>query len=291
VTAGLDDGTFNGVGDVPIYWRRAAPAGSPRAVMLVAHGYAEHIGRYERLFAHATGRGLAVAGLDHRGHGRSGGQRGHCTDFADLVTDLRTLAGMTASWWPGVPRVLFGHSMGGLVSFLYLLRHPETVITGALSAPAFGVPASAPWPLEDVVVFLGAVVPRLPLRSSLDESLLARDPAVGRAYVADPLVHRAATAGFFRAFRSAQASAEAETSRLQVPVLMMQGDADRIVLPSGTVRIAGRITGPHELVMLAGYYHELLNEPPPERDRVHGLLDAWFDRHLAGDVAPARPGC
>jgi alpha-beta hydrolase superfamily lysophospholipase len=259
--------------------------------VLLAHGYAEHVGRYEGFFAHATDRGLAVAAVDHRGHGRSGGQRGHCSDFAEMVTDLRTLAGMAASWWPGVPRVLFGHSMGGMIAFLYLLRHPETVIAAALSAPAFGVPAAAPWPLEDVVVFAGAIVPRLPLRSSLDPSLLARDPAVGRAYVADPLVHRAATAGFFRAFRSAQALAEAEASRLTVPLLVLQGDADRIVQPGATVGIASRLTGPHELVMLPGYYHELLNEPSADRDRVLGLLDAWFDRHLAGDVAPARPGC
>ena len=291
MSAGIDDGTFNGVGDVPIYWRRAAPVGSPRAVVLLAHGYAEHVGRYERLFAHMTARGFAVAAIDHRGHGRSGGQRGHCADFAEMVADLRTLADMGGSWWHGVPRILFGHSMGGLIAFLYLLRHPETVIAGALSAPAFGVPSAAPWPLEDIVVFLGAIAPRLPLRSSLDPSLLARDPAVGRAYVADPLVHRAATAGFFRAFRSAQALAEAGAGRLTVPLLILQGDADKIVQPSATVRVAGRLTGPHELGMLSGYYHELLNEPPADRDRVLGLLDAWFDRFLAGDVAPARPGC
>lgn len=291
MSAGIDDGTFNGVGDVPIYWRRVAPAGPPRAIVLLSHGYAEHVGRYEGFFAHATARGFAVAGVDHRGHGRSGGQRGHSTDFGDMVADLRTLADMASSWWPGVPRVLFGHSMGGLIGFLYLLRHPETVIAGALSAPAIGVPQAAPWPLEDIVVFLGAIVPRLPLRSSLDPSKLARDPAVGRAYVADPLVHRAATAGFFRAFRAAQVLAEAEAPRLQVPLLIVQGDADALVQPAATARLAGRLTGPHEFVMLPGYYHELLNEPPSERDRVLGLLDAWFDRFLGGDIAPVQPGC
>jgi alpha-beta hydrolase superfamily lysophospholipase len=279
------DGTFNGTGDVPIYWRRAAPDGAPRAVVLLAHGYAEHVGRYEGFFAHATGRGLAVAALDHRGHGRSAGQRGHCADFAEMVADLRTLADMASGWWPGVPRVLFGHSMGGLISFLYLLRHPDTVIAGALSAPAFGVPSAAPWPLEAVVALLGRIVPRVPLRSSLDESALARDPAVGRAYVADPLVHRAATAGFFRAFRSAQALAVAEASRLEVPLLVLQGDADRVVQPGATVALTGRLTGRHELVMLPGYYHELLNEPISDRAKVLELVDGWFDRWLGSSTA------
>ena len=141
------DGTFAGAGGVQIYYQRAAPAGgSPRGVVLIAHGYAEHLGRYRELVAHLTGRGFAAAAVDHRGHGRSGGPRGHCRTFAEFVADLRTLADMAERWWPGVPRVLFGHSMGGLIAFLYLLCHPDTVRAGALSAPAFRVPDAAPAP-------------------------------------------------------------------------------------------------------------------------------------------------
>jgi len=279
---GTLDGTFAGAGGVPIYYQRAAPAGSPRGVVLIAHGYAEHLGRYGELVAHLTGRGLATAAVDHRGHGRSGGPRGHCRSFGEFVADLRTLADMTEGWWPGVPRLLFGHSMGGLIAFLYLLRHPETVRAGALSAPAFRVPDAAPRALQMVALLLGRVAPGVGLRSNLDERLLSRDPAVGAAYVADPLVHRRASAGFYRAVLAAQAVVRAEADRLQVALLILQGDADRIVDPSAATEVAARLTGPHELVVLPGYYHELLNEPISDRAKVLELLDAWCDRWLSG---------
>jgi alpha-beta hydrolase superfamily lysophospholipase len=275
-------GTFTGAGSVPIQWQRFAPsAGAPRAAVLIAHGYAEHLGRYQEFIAHLGARGFAVAGIDHRGHGQSGGPRGHCESFDELVADLRTLADMAEASWPGVPRLLFGHSLGGLLAVVYLLRHPETVKAAALSGPAIRVPDAAPRALQMVALLLGRVAPRFPLRSNLDENLLARDPAVGKAYVADPLVHRRATAGFFCAVRAAQAEALAGAGQLRVPLLILQGDADRIVDPSGATDLAARLACEHSLVMLPGYYHELLNEPVEERAVVLTLLDRWFDRWLA----------
>lgn len=273
------DGTFAGVGGVPIYYQRVAPEKrAPRGVVLIAHGYAEHLGRYGDLVAHLTGRGLATAALDHRGHGRSGGARGHCRDFHEVVTDLRTLVEHAERWWPGTPRLLFGHSMGGLIAILYLLRHPETVRAGAVSAPALKLPGDGPRSLRWVATVLGRVAPRLPIRTSVDERALARDPAVGQAYVADPLVHRRATLGFARALTAAQAIVRLEAPRLQVPLLILQGDADRIVDPAGADGFAARLTCFHELVKLPGFYHELLNEPPAERARVKAALDDWIDR-------------
>jgi len=280
VTGGMD-GTFAGAGGVQIYYQRSAPAARPpRGVVLIAHGYAEHLGRYREFVAHLTGRGFAAAAVDHRGHGRSGGPRGHCRTFAEFVADLRTLADLAEGWWPGVPRLLFGHSMGGLIAFLYLLRHPETMRAGALSAPAFRVPDAAPRSLQMIALSLGRVAPGVGLRSNLDERLLSRDPAVGAAYVADPLVHRRASAGFYRAVLAAQAVVRAEAARLSPPLLILQGDADRIVDPTAAAEVAAHLTCAHELVMLRGYYHELLNEPPAERAAVVEMLDAWFDRWI-----------
>jgi alpha-beta hydrolase superfamily lysophospholipase len=274
------EGEFQGTKDVRIAWRRIEPETGMRGVVVVSHGYAEHCGRYEEFARHLASRGLAAVGLDHRGHGRSAGPRGHCGDFAEFVADLRTLVDLTETWWPRAPRVLFGHSMGGLIAFLYLLRHGGTVRAGALSGPAFQIPQQGPgWQLA-VATLLALVAPRVPFTSDLDADALARDPAVGRAYVADPLVHRRATAGFFRAFRRAQAQALADAPTLAVPLLLLQGDADRLVSAAGTTAIAARLRCPHELVMLPGYYHELLNEPFSERERVLSLLDGWFDRYL-----------
>jgi alpha-beta hydrolase superfamily lysophospholipase len=133
----MTEATFAGVGGVPIHWRRWDPPTSPRGAVLLAHGYAEHLGRYAHVAEHLLARGLAVAGVDHRGHGRSGGPRGHCLSMEEMVADLRTLADHAERSWPGVPRVLLGHSMGGLIGFLYLLRHPYTVRAWNQNCTAF----------------------------------------------------------------------------------------------------------------------------------------------------------
>ncbi len=275
------EGTFTGQGGVPIRWRRIEPEGAPRGVVVVSHGYAEHCGRYRPFAEHLAGRGIVALGLDHRGHGESGGPRGHCRDFDEFVADVRTLVDLAETWWPDVPRVLFGHSMGGLIAFLYLLRHGATVRAGALSGPAFVVfPQGPAWQLS-LFIALAAVLPRLPITTKLDESVLARDPEVGRAYVADPLVHRRITTAFARAMTRAQERAYAEASKLRTPLLVLQGEADRLVDPSGAPALTSRLRCEHELVMLPGFYHELLNEPPAERAKVVDLLDAWIDRWIA----------
>ena len=272
------EGTFSGSGGVRIAWRRLEPDGPPRGVVIVAHGYAEHCGRYLPFAEHLASRGIASVGLDHRGHGTSEGTRGHCLDFDEFVLDLRTVVDLANQWWPGVPRVLFGHSMGGLIAFLYLLGHGDTVRAGALSSPAFVVAAQGPrWQLR-LVALLARIVPRFGFNTKLEPDALARDPAVGRAYVADPLVHRRATAGFARAFGRAQARALAEAATLTTPLLILQAGADRLVNPEGTRTIAARLRCPHELDVLPGYYHELLNEPPAERAKVVERLDGWFGR-------------
>ena len=274
-----DDGSFAGAGGVPIRWQAWTPV-TPRAVVLLAHGYGEHVGRYGHVVEHFVERGFAVVGLDHRGHGRSGGPRGHCRDFREMTGDLRTLADVASERWPGLRRVLLGHSMGGLISVLFLAEHPDTVVAAAVTAPALRVPPAAPAWVMRAVAAVGRVVPRLPLHTSVDEHALSHDPTVGPAYVADPLVHRRATAGFFRAFGAAGARAFADAHLVRTPLLVLQGDADRVVVPAGAGELAARLACPHELVMLAGYYHEILNEPEPERVRALAAIDAWFARWL-----------
>jgi acylglycerol lipase len=271
-------GTFTGAGGVAIHFECTTPAEPPRGAVLLSHGYGEHIGRYGYVVRHLAGRGLAVAALDHRGHGRSGGPRGHCRDFGEYVADLHTLANEAERRWPGVPRVLLGHSLGGLIGLLYLLRHPDDVRAAVLSAPALRVPRKQPRVLEWAAQVLAMIAPQVSFTADLDATALSRDPAVGPAYVADPLVHNRASAGFFVAFGRAQAMVVAEAPHVRVPALLLQGDADRIVDPTAAGELAARLGGVHELVMLAGYYHELLNEPPAERRRVLDLTDAWFDR-------------
>jgi alpha-beta hydrolase superfamily lysophospholipase len=279
VTAGEP---LRGAGGVALDWRWAGPDRAPRGLVLVVHGYAEHLGRYAHVFAHFVKRGWAIAGVDLRGHGRSEGGRGHVRHVDEYVADVAVLSAAAAARCPDVPRVLLGHSMGGLVTLAYLERHPRDVRAAAVTGPALRIPpgAGAPRWQRWLARQLGRVAPRVAFTSALDASALSRDPEVGRAYLADPLVHRRATAGLVRAIENAQAHVMAGAGRIRTPLLVVQGDADRIVDPAAAPELARRIGAPCECVMLAGHYHELLNEPAAERAVVLDLLDRWFDRWL-----------
>src|SRR4051794_15202357 len=112
---------FTGVGDrIGV---RQWPAGPARYVALLAHGYGEHIGRYEYVAGVLSSHGAAVYGPDHIGHGESGGERVLVADFEDIVTDLHTVAERARADHPGLPVVLIGHSMGGMIAARYAQRY------------------------------------------------------------------------------------------------------------------------------------------------------------------------
>src|SRR4051812_17666264 len=83
----------------------------PARIVVIAHGYGEHIGRYEHVADAFVERGAAVYGPDHLGHGQSEGERVRVTDFERMVDDLHQVVELARREHPGLPVVLVGHSM------------------------------------------------------------------------------------------------------------------------------------------------------------------------------------
>ena len=129
-------GNFSGAGGLSIFYQYWRPETPPRAVVLIAHGAAEHSGRYERLAEYLTGRGFTVAALDHPGHGQSEGGRCYINSFDDYLNTLRVFHQRVLQDNAGLPVFLLGHSMGGLISSAYLLRHQSELAGCILSGPA-----------------------------------------------------------------------------------------------------------------------------------------------------------
>src|SRR3712207_1065636 len=148
-------------------------------VVLLAHGYGEHARRYEHVAERLVAEGAVVYAPDHLGHGLSEGERAHCEDGEDFSGDLHRVAQRAREAHPGLPLVLIGHSMGGLIATRYAQRHPGELDALVLSGPAIGgAPA-----LE---MLLGMdPIPEVPI----DPSVLSRDASVGQAYMDDPLVY------------------------------------------------------------------------------------------------------
>ena len=169
--------TYDGVHGTLVA-RSWSGSGKPTHIVVVAHGYGEHIGRYERLADALVGNGAVVYAVDHVGHGKSAGERVVVQDFEDVVTDLRALDQAARRENPDLPVVLLGHSMGGLIAARYGQRYGDTLAALVLSSPLIGH-----WDAASQLLALDEI-PDMPI----DISTLSRDPRVGQTYAADPLV-------------------------------------------------------------------------------------------------------
>ncbi|MEU1404086.1 lysophospholipase [Streptomyces sp. NPDC005728] len=253
----------------------------PRYLALVVHGYGEHAGRYDELAGVLAEHGAAVYGPDHVGHGRSAGERVVIEDFEDVVTDVHTVADLARAAHPGLPLVMVGHSMGGLIAARYAQRYGTELTALILSGPVIGG-----WELPGRLLALDEI-PDTPI----SPAALSRDPAVGASYAADRLVwHGPMKRPTLRAFvRTLESVAEGGDVG-PLPLLWLHGDDDRLVpLPgsrAGVERLSGgRLTER----IFAGARHEVFNET--DRADVFAEVVRFVDGALtAGDPSPAPAG-
>lgn len=254
---------------------------APSAALLVSHGLGEHGGRYARLATELLPRGVATMAVDHRGHGRSEGPRGHADAFRRLTDDLeRRRAHFAASLPGGVPMFLLGHSLGGLVALRHLQEIEGAPYRGAiLSAPLLGVAVEAPRWKTGAAGLLSRLLPRLAMGNEIDPALLSGDPAYVADYRSDPLVHDRITPRLYTEFLAAIPRVAAEADRLRLPLLFLVPGADRVCRSAETLRLARSLPGDVEVREYPGFAHESLNER--QRDRAVADVAAWMDARRA----------
>ena len=107
---------------VQFYFQGWQPETPPKAVVCLVHGLGEHSGRYAHVAAALNDAGYALLGFDLRGHGKSGGPRGHTPSYETLMDDIGRLLAEAAQRYPGQPQFLYGHSLGGNLVLNYALR-------------------------------------------------------------------------------------------------------------------------------------------------------------------------
>lgn len=239
----------------PLHIRRWLPSGEPWARVLLVHGIGEHSGRYERACRLMAEAGLAVEAFDLRGHGLSGGRRVYVKDWDDFLDDveirLAALRGL------GGPVVLFGHSMGALISLTYACSARPAPDLLVLSAPPLS--ASVPGWQRLLAPVLGRVAPTVVLANPISGDQLSRDPAVGIEYFGDPLVQPRTTARLGYQLFEAMKRARTQLANLRVPTLVIHGGDDSLV-PTIFSEPLGGLHGVERRV-LPGLRHETLNEP------------------------------
>lgn len=247
------------------------PADTARATVVVLHGIAEHSGRYERLGSLLAEAGFHVHSFDLRGAGASGGRRWDIEDWSLYLDQVERHLAWARS--EGRPVVLFGHSLGGTLALDYSLSDRPRPDVMLLSAPA--LEAGARWQ-RAIAPVMSRLAPTVPIPNSFPVESLSKDPAVGEAYLADPLVRSSSTPRLGHQFFKAMDRVREGASRLQVPTLVIHGGDDRLVTPQSTAPLAE-----HDAIdrrVYPGVRHELHNEP--EWPEIGADIVEWIDRHI-----------
>lgn len=257
------------------------------ATFVVVPGLGEHSGRYRHFAAWFAARGVRSYVVDLRGHGHSGGARGHAPSLTALLDDLDLVVARAAD--EASSRItLVGHSTGALIAIAYALDRPQRLDGAVFSAPALRLRVRVPAWKRALARVTPALVPTLALRTGLDAGGLSRDRAVVDAYRQDPLVHDWITARFNAETFARGEGLIARAGELRVPFLMLQGGSDPIVDPSGTTRFFERAQAPgRALRVYPSLYHEIFNEP--EQAQVFADIEDWLTQRRAQKDAGWNP--
>lgn len=247
------------------------PDGEPRATAVFVHGLAEHSDRHDRTATRLAEEGVTVTGFDLVGFGASGGRRGHIdswTTYLDQIED-HVVAARSGT----LPLVLMGQSMGGLLALEYCLSERPAPDAAVVISPALGGGNAIQRGMTPV---LARIAPTVLIPNYLKGEQLSRDPAVGEAYFADPLVFSKSTPTLGRELFAAMRRVGAHIATLRVPALVIAGGLDTIVPPQSSLAL-GAVAGV-ERKLYPGLRHEPLNEP--EAPDVLDEIVAWLGARL-----------
>ncbi len=241
---------------------------SPKYIMCCIHGIGEYFLRYERMASILEDYGIKMIGMDLRGHGATEGKQGHCAPRTEVLSDIDGLLEYAMENYPGIPIVLYGHSMGGNIGLDYRYR-------GRLNAVPSAYVISAPWiklvrpvtgALYHAVNLMSKLMPSLTIGSDIDETILG-NPKLVTGYSSDPMTHnrislQTAIEGFSIGNALYDGTWEAKGKGCEKPLLLMHGDADKICDVNGSRKLADNEGEICTYIEWPGLYHEIHNGGP-----------------------------
>jgi acylglycerol lipase len=256
----MKNDSFKGVGGLNIFTRSWRPEGrTPRAVVVLAHGFNSHSGHYFWVAEQFLASGLSVHALDHRGRGKSDGERFYVEDVSEYVDDLNTFIDLVKSREPGLPVFLLGHSAGGIIACTYALDHQQELAGLICESFAYRVPA--PDFVLAVIKGLSHLAPHAHVLK-LPNDGFSRDPKVVEALNNDPLIaHEVQPTRTVAALVRADERLEKEFQRITLPVMILHGKSDKVTKASGSQQFFDRAGSQDKTLKLyEGYVHDLLND-------------------------------
>ncbi len=254
------------------------PATSPKAEVVLLHGFAEHSGRYTHFIQALNLAGVNVITYDHRGHGKSDGPRSYISSFDEYIDDLTIVVNHYKN--SELPAFLMGHSMGSLIAATWLTRHQDHDFRGFISSSgALKVSDHISPFLQSISGLLAAIVPTLPT-IRLEAAAISRDQSVVNAYENDPLVWRKGVrARLGHELLQASKQIQERCTSISLPILILHGTADRLTDPKGSQLLMEKAaSSDKQLILSDGGYHELHNDSGKE-EIIQQIID-WINQRI-----------
>jgi len=270
------EGSFKNKDAQNIAYKAFLPS-DPAAVLVMAHGLGENYLKYRYFGEKLYDAGIAAFLYDQRGHGKSQGRRVFAADFEDLVSDLRQMVEIAKVQALREDVFVAGLSMGGLLAIDYSIKYADTIKGIICSAPAVKL-KTPPGGIEaGAARFIAALFPWLTTPNRIPYAWLTHDAALIDETKADRNSQRVISFGLFIQMVKAMKFVSDNAGGIRVPVLFLQGSADKGVDSEGVRELFGRIpSADKELKIYDGLYHELLRET--RREEIADYILGWIQK-------------
>lgn len=254
-------------------------AQDPKANIVINHGFAEHLKRYDHITKRLKTAGYNVLRYDLRGHGQSKGPKGHIKSYSNFLEDANAMVDIINNKYPNLDTYMLGHSMGGLITTLYGINYPSKVKGQILSGAANGIIPNASSIKAKGLAFMAKVFPKMQLKNPVNKDLCSVEEVVEK-YLNDPLVLKSASLNFYNEFLN-QATKESldKQSTYKLPVLILHGKKDTIVPSKISENFYNNIISKDKkLIIYPELYHEILNEI--NKDEIIDEIVNWLNTRI-----------
>jgi len=243
-----------------IFGKVFIPETEPDKVLIFIHGIGEHVGRYDRWFERFIDMGFAIVTADHHGHGRSAGKRGHFKSYCEPMDFVQMLFDEAQNRFPGLPKFIYGHSMGGNITLNYVLRKEPRIKGAIVSSPWIDLKNQPSAFVRWMAGIVQPVLPALSFHTGISRSQLTVNEAELADYDKDELIHGRITVSTFMELAAAAQYAKTNIKKLHTPLLLMHGTADPIVDYHGVVNLEKQNPDYINLRLFDGFLHEIHKE-------------------------------
>ncbi|MFX1283370.1 MAG: alpha/beta hydrolase [Promethearchaeota archaeon] len=261
-----------------LYYQVWKPDTTPKAIIQLVHGLAEHTSRYMNVVNALIPAGFGIYAKDHRGHGKSEGVRGYINAFNDFIEDESIFTKLIQEQEKDIPIFLLGHSLGSMISIFYASEHSDYFTGIILSGTGFPATSKVNPLVRMMAQILSKIWPKGKLKLELSDEI-SRDPKVVDAYVNDPLVFKHITYRFGAEMLKANKKLVKASSTITIPVLGQSGSSDMLMLtPYELFSLIS--SSDKELKIYTDLYHEVYNELELDRNQVLNDLKEWLEAHI-----------